>query len=131
MLIVYKNRRHDVPFGGRRIVQGPPSLRHTSQKLTGSEELFYIDLGLNYEVFKYYKEALASYELAFRYPIIRPGVYNSLVLETIRCLLALDRVNEAAEFLQAAAAQAPTHASRNQFLSLRQQILSRMRGKTR
>jgi hypothetical protein len=128
-LWIYKNPKHSVQFAGRKTVQGPPPLRHSLKSLSGSEELYYINIGRNYEVYRFYKEALASYDLAFKYPILRLGVYYSLVKGKTRCLLALEKPEEAAEFLKQAATSARSERSREFFLNLRQQILSKISSK--
>jgi hypothetical protein len=126
-IIIYRNPRHKVPFGGRENVTGPRPLRHGTGSASGSEEFFYVDLGRNYEAFGHYSEAVASYELGLVYPVIRSEVRNSLILGKTRCLLALDKAGEAAEFLRTAAETATAEAYRARFLELRRQILSRAR----
>lgn len=125
-IIVYRNPRNRVPFGGRNAVHPPRQVVGVSEVGSGGEELFYKNLGMNYEVFGHYEEALAAYDLAFRYPIIRAEVYNLLVVRKTLCLLALDRPGEAADFLSTASAGARTPAAREYFGRMRRQIEGRM-----
>jgi 4-amino-4-deoxy-L-arabinose transferase-like glycosyltransferase len=130
-LTVYRNPRHRVPFGRRGSVEPPRPFSHGRETSSGSEELFLKNLGVNYEVFGYYREALAAYDLAFQYPLIRPEVYNLLVLRKTLCLLSLDRPQEAVDFLSAASTAAHTPAAREYFGRMRRRILGRMKNKQR
>ncbi len=125
-ITVYRNPNNRVPFGGRDAVQPPRPLVGVSEAGSGGEDLFYKNLGVNYEVFGHYEEALASYDLAFRYPIIRTEVRNLLVVRKTLCLLALGRPQEAADFLSTAVSEARTPAAREYFSRMRRQILGRM-----
>ncbi len=128
-LTVYRNPRHRVPFGRRGTVEPPRPFSHGRETSSGSEELFLKNLGVNYEVFGYHREALAAYDLAFQYPIIRPEVYNLLVMRKTLCLLSLDRPREAVDFLSAASAAAQTPAAREYFEGMRRRILARMKSR--
>lgn len=128
-ITIYRNPDRRVPFGGRKKVRPPRPLRWTLEGGSAGEEIFYKNLGMNYEVFGHYEEALAAYELAFRYPILRAEVYNLLVVRKTLCLLALGRSEEAVAFLETAAAEARTAHAREYFARMQRQIRSRMRGR--
>jgi hypothetical protein len=80
---------------------------------------------MNYESFNYYPQALESYRRGFDYRIVRPSSYRMLVLGITRCLIALNRRDDAAAFLGEAAARAPTPETKRAVLDMRRQILSR------
>ena len=125
-ITIYRNPRHGVPFGGRVTVQPPRPLRGAFEGGSGNEEIFYKNLGMNYEVFGHYPEALAAYDLAFRYPILRAEMHNLLVMRKTLCLLALGRSREAVDFLGTASEEARTPAAGKYFDRMRRQILDRM-----
>jgi hypothetical protein len=127
---VYRNPRQRVPFGGRGQVRPPPVLRHEGTMYSGSEELFYKNLGVNYEVFQYYREALAAYELAFEYPIVRPDVLNLLVIRKTLCLVALGRDREAVEYLAVMSDRVPPETG-EKFSQMRGMLLDRMNRRNR
>jgi tetratricopeptide (TPR) repeat protein len=110
---IYKNRQHTRPFSARRVVAPPRLLRHGRNSPTGSEELFYYNLGINYEVFLRLQEAADSYEMAFRYPVTDPASYVNLALRRSQCLASMGRHDEAIEFLDAILPRAPTPAVRD------------------
>jgi 4-amino-4-deoxy-L-arabinose transferase-like glycosyltransferase len=119
LVTVYKNPRHELPFDKRKEVAPPRKLRHEGLPPTGSEELFYFNVGLNYEVFLYLNGAIAAYDMAFLYPIDRPSSYKNLVLRKTLCLMILERREEALGFLEKMAAKAPTPGVRAQLRDLR------------
>jgi len=126
-IAVYVNPDCTVPFGERGTVEGPRAVAAPDEHerdISRAEEFFYDNLGLNYEAFGYPKEALAAYELAFRYPITTPPAFRSLVLGRVRCLLALGRPAEAVQVLDMGAASTPSEPDRGEFLRLRQAILA-------
>ena len=119
LVTIYKNRRQDVPFSKRRGVAPPRRLRHERGTPTGSEELFYYNVGLNYEVFLYLDGAIAAYDLAFLYPIDRSASFKNLVLRKTHCLLLMERGQEAAAYLDSMIGKAPTPGVRRQLQDLR------------
>jgi len=124
-IAIYKNLRQNKPFGTRDRVAPPPLLRGSNPP-TGSEELFYYSMGLNYEVFMRLPEAIASYDMAFRYPVIRPSAFKNLVMRKTQCLLSMGEVSEALEYLASMIPRAPTPAVREQFIQLNSVIRRRM-----
>lgn len=126
-ITIYINKRHAAPFGDRGVVAGPRAVAAPpdgERKISRAEEIFYDNLGLNYETFGYHDEALAAYELAFRYPITMPPVYASLVMGRVRCLLALGRPAEAVRVLEMGTAATPSAEDRERFLRAKRTILS-------
>jgi hypothetical protein len=126
-ITIYVNKRHVAPFGDRGVVAGPRAVAAPpdgERKISRAEEIFYDNLGLNYETFGYHEAALASYELAFRYPITMPPMYASLVMGRVRCLLALGRPAEAVRVVEVGAAATPSAEDRERFLRVKQAILS-------
>jgi hypothetical protein len=119
LVTIYKNRSQDVPFSKRRGVAPPRRLRHERGTPTGSEELFYYNVGLNYEVFLYLDGAIAAYDLAFLYPIDRPSSFKNLVLRKAHCLLLMERGQEAVAYLDSMIGKAPTRGVRRQLQDLR------------
>lgn len=113
---IYKTRERKAPFAGRRSVVGPQPLRPA--KLTGSEALFYSNLGANYEAFRFYEEANACYDMALGYPLVRPHWFSEIVVGKTRALMALGRVEESVAFLRAAANRAPSAAMRERVENL-------------
>lgn len=126
-LRLYRNPLHTVPFAGRKRLSGPRDLGDTQQKAIGSAEYFYSNLGLNYEAFRFYKEALACYTIAFKYPVVRPKNFIKLVLGKTRCLMRLEGREAAVSFLQRVSADAPTTYEREKILRLSNQLQSGIR----
>lgn len=112
-ITIYKSPQHAKPFGARASVAPPRLLRHGRASPTGSEEFFYYNLGINYEVFLRLQEAADSYKLAFHYPVTRPASYMNLAFRRSRCLASMGRHDEAVEFLDAVITKAPTPAVRD------------------
>jgi tetratricopeptide (TPR) repeat protein len=102
------------PFAGRRDIRGPQPLRTST--LSGVEALFYRNLGVNYEAFRFYEEAIRSYDLALGFIALNPSWYLESALGRARCLVALGRKSDAVSFLTAAAERAPTPAIREHVL---------------
>jgi 4-amino-4-deoxy-L-arabinose transferase-like glycosyltransferase len=125
-LTIYRNPRYRHPFAARKTVGGPRALEHERKTPSGSEELFYSNLGANYEAFGFFEHALASYMLAFDYPVLRPANYKKLVLGIVRCLLTLKRTEDALAFLGEAAAAAPDLAVRAEIEHFRGTIRARI-----
>ncbi len=123
-VIIYKNPRQGITFQERRAVKGPRVLSPSRRTAAGARAIFYDTLGLNYETYGYFKEALDSYEMGFACQITHPQVFKNLALGKTRCLLALGEFERAADFLEKAAAAGPTPESREYFLHMRQEIIS-------
>jgi hypothetical protein len=124
-LTLYQNPRNEAPFAKRVLVPPPPELRRERPARSGSEELYYYNLGLNYEMFLHLFQAITAYEYGLTQVRIRPRVYRNLSLAKTRCLLMLQKPAEAARFLEEAAANAPSPATARDFRQLRASILSR------
>jgi 4-amino-4-deoxy-L-arabinose transferase-like glycosyltransferase len=125
-ITVYKNLRNTMPFAARDVVAPPMPLRTVGKAFTGSEELYYNSVGLNYEVFTFLPEAIASYDMAFRYPVTRPASFKNLVLRKTRCLLALDELAAAVDYLDVMIPQSPTPPIRDQLIKLNNVIKQRI-----
>jgi hypothetical protein len=111
---IYRNPSQSVPFATRTVLAPLPRVRIDSEVATGSEDLFYFEMGLACEAFGHLPEAIASYDLAFSYGTQRPAVFQNLVLRKVNCLLVQGRRQAAAVFLEAAIAHAPTATVREQ-----------------
>ncbi len=122
LITVYKNRLHDTPFGRREGVAPPRLLGRGRYAATGSEELYYFSVGLNYEVFLFLEGAIAAYDMAFLFPIDRPSAFNNLVLRKTHCLLLMKRSSEAVQYLDTMIPKAPTREVRQTLKSLRDVI---------
>ena len=122
LITIYKNRRQNVPFNKRQGVSPPRRLRHGRATPTGSEELFYYNVGLNYEVFLYLDRAIAAYDMAFLYPVDRPASFKNLVLRKTHCLLLMERGQEAVAYLDFMIGKSPTPGVRRQLQDLRDAI---------
>jgi len=122
LITVYKNPHHTLPFSKRKGVAPPRRLRPAGFPPTGSEELFYYNVGLNYEVFLYLEGAIAAYDMAFLYPVDRPSSYKNLVMRKTQCLLILNRREEAVAYLDKMITKAPTQGVRTQLQNLRDSI---------
>ncbi|UCG50805.1 MAG: glycosyltransferase family 39 protein [Candidatus Latescibacterota bacterium] len=122
VITVYKNPHHGKQFSKREEVAPPRPLRHRHSSTTGSEELFYFNLGINYEIFLRLPEAIASYDLAFRYGVGRPTTFKNLVLRKTHCLMMLGRVEEAVGYLQTMIPKAPTPGVREHLQKIRDAI---------
>ena len=109
----------------REEVAPPRPLRHEGAPPTGSEELFYFGVGLNYEVFVRLPEAVASYDLALSYPVTRPAAFKNLAARKTHCLMMMGRPGDAVEFLDTMAAKAPTPRVAEQLRGLRETIRRR------
>ena len=113
---IYKTRERNVPFAGRKSVVGPRPLRPS--KISGTEALFYSNLGANYEAFRYYEEANSCYDMALDYPLVRPSWFSEIVIGKTRALMALGRAEEAISFLRGAAERAPSAGMRERVMGL-------------
>ncbi|MBN2071945.1 MAG: glycosyltransferase family 39 protein [Candidatus Krumholzibacteriota bacterium] len=122
VLTIFRSTRHHREFSRRKEIEFPSLLSLSGDLATGSEELFYLDLGLNYEAFGYYRQAIASYQLAFNFPVVRSSSYNSLILGMTRCLLATHSPEKAVELLEEAETAAPDQRSKDSFRRLRERI---------
>jgi 4-amino-4-deoxy-L-arabinose transferase-like glycosyltransferase len=121
-IAVYKRHERGVPFAFRKAVAGPRPLKPS--RPLGTEPLFFKNLGVNYEAFKFYEEAIVCYDLAFMYEMARPTWYTEIILGKTRCLMALGRADEAVSFLHAAAERAPSRTMRERIMGLIQSIRS-------
>lgn len=113
---IYKTRERKAPFAGRKAVVGPQPLRPA--EITGSEALFYSNLGANYEAFRFYEEANVCYDMALGYPLVRPSWFSEIVIGKTRALMALGRAGEAISFLRGIADRAPSAAMRERVKGL-------------
>ncbi len=122
-LTIFRNPHHDLPVSDRSEVSFPSLLGVSAgRRPTGSEELFYLDLGLNYQTFDFHRQAIASFQLAFKFPVIRITSYNSLILGMTRSYLALDQPEKAVGLLEEAGRNAPSGNSREIFKRIGQKI---------
>jgi hypothetical protein len=131
VISIYRNPRHATPVGGRGEVAGPRAVAAPPARERGisrGEEVFYDNLGLNYEAFGHHEAALAAYELAFRYPITMPPLYATLVMGRVRCLLALGEPAMAVRVLEMGIAATPYDADRESFRRAKQSILDAANG---
>ena len=117
---VYQNRGRRAPFAARGVIDGPRPIR--SSELSGTEALFYSNLGMNYEAFKYFEEAITCYGAALRYGMARPSWYTEIVLGMTRSLMVLGRVDETVSFLTKVAERAPTPEIRARVIGLSRTI---------
>jgi 4-amino-4-deoxy-L-arabinose transferase-like glycosyltransferase len=101
---VYKRYAVTPVFGGRTDVPGPRPLAPT-EKPIGEESVFYYSMGLNYEAFGFFDDALECYGMGLGYPM-KLGLVVDLSTGAARCLLRLGRKDEAIQLLDTAAAKA-------------------------
>jgi 4-amino-4-deoxy-L-arabinose transferase-like glycosyltransferase len=101
---VYKRHAVRPPFAGREDVPGPVPLVSRGT-LAGEESVFYYSMGLNYEAFGLFPQALAAYNLGLSYPLKLGLIYN-LSVGAARCLVRLNRKPEAVQLLERAEAAA-------------------------
>jgi 4-amino-4-deoxy-L-arabinose transferase-like glycosyltransferase len=107
---IYRNPAHRAPFGKRPQVTGPAAIRSSRENPTGQEGSFYFNLGLDYETFHFYPEALASYQLGFGFRNLSADVYVFLARGINRCLMTMGKTEEARAFLRDARRSAPRGA---------------------
>ena len=119
-ITLYEKQGRITPFAGRKAVDGPRPLQRLEP--SGIEALFYKNLGLNYEAFGFYEQAIACYDLALGYEMTLPAWYSDIVLGKTRCLRVLGKANEAISFLRAAVQRAPTSKMRERIISLSRSI---------
>jgi 4-amino-4-deoxy-L-arabinose transferase-like glycosyltransferase len=125
VITIYHNPRNTSPFAARRRV-APPALPRTGGGAgTGSEATFYYNMGLNYEVFSFLTEAIASYEIAVRYAGGQPTAYKNSVLRKTQCLITMGDTAGALKYLDATIPRAPDPAVREQLERLRARIVQR------
>lgn len=125
-IAVFRNPRLEVPFAGRDEVIGTGRVPFQSG-VSAFEADFYSQFGFNYEFFGFYREALNCYLTGLNYPIRDPGLMKGLVLSAGRCLVQLGREGEVPALLDEAIASAPTKALREEFRSIKQSTVARMR----
>lgn len=126
-IAIYRNPSHDRPFASR--VPGPlPRLEIAkSSRLTGEEQAFYYNLGLNYEFWGFSNHAIAAYSEGLRYPSNRPERYAVMARRLAECLVRQKRVADAMAFLESAAQRAPTRAEAASLRAARAEIAARGR----
>lgn len=124
--IIYRNPAYTSPYGTRTTAVPPPRLVPPGGMLTGGEGHFYFNIGLNYEVYSHYPEAVESYELALDHAG-EPGLFTVLVMRKTSCLLKMGKKSEVIEFLEYAVSNAPDKASRAQFLQMREALAAGIR----
>src|SRR5262249_27831354 len=107
-IVIYRNPAHDRPFASRVPGSLPRLEVAASSRLTGEEQAFYYNLGLNYEWFGFANHAIAAYREGLRYPSNRPERYAIMARRLAACLVRENRVAEARAFLEWAAQRAPT-----------------------
>lgn len=98
---IYDNPRFTNPFAARRDQQWRTiMLERPAEGWSGAEDIFYYNLGLNFEAFGFNRAAIKAYESAFRYDIDDPVMYKGVMIGKIRCLLRSGRESEAMEYLR-------------------------------
>jgi hypothetical protein len=110
---VYRNPAHSVPFGKRAAASPPADIASSRENPAGQEGFFYFNLGLDYETFHFYPEALASYRTGFGFGNLTPEVYVFLARGIHRCLLTMGMTEEAQTFLREAERAAPRGAAKS------------------
>jgi hypothetical protein len=95
VLSVYKNPRHEVPFGKRAAVVTPPEVKSSIEQPAAQEGSFYLTYGLNYETFGFFEAALLCYERGLRIRNAAPNVRKLLINGANRCVELLGRDKEA------------------------------------
>ncbi len=126
-ITLYKNPMHEGPFIEREVVSGPLPVNMDQGTSTGSEELFYFELGVIYEAAGHASEAIESYNLAVRYPFLRETTFKNIVLRRTACTLAYGQPQAAKEYLLAVSRLAPTERSRAWALTLAKRLGSNFR----
>ena len=111
---LYEMQGGRAAFAGRRDIRGPAPLE--SSTLSGVEALFYKNLGVNYEAFRFYPEAVACYDLALGFETLRPSWYTDSVIGKARCLVAMGREDAAVSFLRSVVDRAPAPYIREHIL---------------
>jgi hypothetical protein len=122
VITIFKGPNVRRPFGMRRDVAPPRPLRHQGGPKTGSEELFYYSMGINYEVFGRLPQAVACYDMAFRYPVTRSASYKNLVMRKTQCLMTMGQVDQAVDYISSMIAGAPTREVREHLQQVRSRI---------
>jgi len=115
-LTVYQNRNHSKPFGSR--AEQPDVFELRSDDIVGGEDFFYYNMGLNYEAYGFYDNALASYRHGIGYPQLQRGLYGDFALGIYRSLVGMDNREEALEVLKDLERRAPTEAAREMLLNV-------------
>lgn len=119
--VVYRNPRQSIPFARRGEPGGPPVLRQDRGRLSGSEDLFYWGLAVNYQAFGYLEQAVRAYGRALEAPLYEPVMYQRIVTGMTSCILQRSP-SAATEFLTRAADQSPTPEIRAALMELRERI---------
>jgi 4-amino-4-deoxy-L-arabinose transferase-like glycosyltransferase len=125
VITVYQNPIHEAHFGDRKFVEGPPQVG-SRYGYSGAEATFYFWFGFNYESYSFYQVAYECYRWAMRYPEATSNLSRSLVLGSARCLVALDRHDEALELVDRAIVSAATSADRDYYKGIRERITINM-----
>jgi 4-amino-4-deoxy-L-arabinose transferase-like glycosyltransferase len=125
VITIYHNPRNAGPFATRRRVAPPAPLPSGGGTATGSEATFYYNVGLNYEVFSFLPEAIASYDIAVRYAGGQPTAYKNAVLRKTQCLVTMGDTAAAVKYLDATIPRAPNPSVRRQLETLRARIVQR------
>jgi 4-amino-4-deoxy-L-arabinose transferase-like glycosyltransferase len=113
VVTIYRNPAHSVPFGKRAAASPPADIASSRENPAGQEGFFYFNLGLDYETFHFYPEALASYRTGFGFGNLTPEVYVFLARGIHRCLLTMGMTEEAQTFLREAERAAPRGAAKS------------------
>ncbi len=111
VVTIYRNPAHRAPFGKRTPASGPAEIQSSREQPAGQEGFFYFNLGLDYETFHFYPEALSAYEIGFAFSKLPSDVYVFLARGIHRCLLTLGKNDDARSFLERAVRSAPGPAA--------------------
>ena len=121
-ITIYRNPRTTRPFARRATVSHPARLVGLMPEALRAQQRFYSELGLNYETFGHYAQAVTAYEIPYQYPSLSPAFHRSLANGIVRSLLALGKKVEAIRFLKQALSFAPDDATREMYENMHRQL---------
>lgn len=122
-LRIYRNPDNALPLANRSSLLPLAPVRVEGGAPTGSEELFFLELGLLLETLKHPQAALESYRLALRYPFRRASSLRAVVLRTADCMVQAGEKEQAAAFLDDMIRRTVTPELKERFRAARAELV--------
>lgn len=126
-LAIYRRPSREAPYASRGVVAAPARLDAVTINMGESEARYYYEVGANYEFFRRFAEASASYRLALDRGTDDKQLFYNCVLGETRCLLALGRSEDAVVFLRALAANIDDPSMRGTLVQIAGELSESMR----
>ncbi|MBM4119180.1 phospholipid carrier-dependent glycosyltransferase, partial [bacterium] len=121
-LRIYRSPGLALPLAKRSAFLPLAPVRVEGGAPTGSEELFFLEMGLLFETLKHPHAALESYRLALRYPFKRASSLRAVVLRAAECMVQAGEKEQAAAFLDDMIRRTATPELKERFRTARAEL---------